>query len=51
MNISIIISEKRYPLKSRPKLNNIITNKNFKGNPIKLEYMTVFFTSLKPIKI
>ena len=42
INNRVIISEYRYPCKSNPKFNNIITNKNFKGNPIKLEYITIF---------
>ena len=51
MKNKVIISEYKYPLKSNPIFNNIINNKNFKGNPIKLKYITVFFTSFNPINI
>ena len=44
MKNKVIISEYKYPLKSNPIFNNVINNKNFKGNPIKLKYITVFFT-------
>ena len=32
MKNKVIISEYKYPLKSNPIFNNIINNKNFKGN-------------------
>ena len=43
MKNKVIISEYKYPLKSNPIFNNIIDIKNFKGKPIKLKYITVFF--------
>ena len=44
-------SENKYPLKSSPiDINNTVKT-NFNGKPIKFEYITVFFTSLNPIKI
>ena len=51
MKNKVIISEYKYPLKSNPIFNNIINIKNFKGKPIKLKYITVFFTSFNHINI